>query len=122
MALNYNSVFWDGSITYVRYSSITYGGAQEVRVSRSVYVTLDSGGECGIAYESYFPMPAAGKDKPWYSIEQGSVHFIVMSTEHPWSEKSEQVCYQHLRLPISGLANCLHADYVNSANIDAPCG
>ncbi|KAE8799602.1 putative cinnamyl alcohol dehydrogenase 6 [Hordeum vulgare] len=30
MALNYNNVFWDGSITYVRYSSITYGGAQEI--------------------------------------------------------------------------------------------
>jgi hypothetical protein len=60
--------------------------------SGSVYVTPDSGGECGVAYESYFPMPAAGKDKPWYSIEQGSVHFIVMSTEHSWSEKSEQVC------------------------------
>ncbi|KAE8788870.1 nucleotide pyrophosphatase/phosphodiesterase-like [Hordeum vulgare] len=29
-------------------------------------------------------------DKPWYSIEQGSVHFIVMSIKHPWSEKSEQ--------------------------------
>ncbi|KQK10182.1 nucleotide pyrophosphatase/phosphodiesterase [Brachypodium distachyon] len=58
--------------------------------SRSVYVTPDSGGECGVAYESYFPMPAVGKDKPWYSIEQGSVHFIVMSTEHQWSEKSEQ--------------------------------
>uniref|UniRef100_A0A453FQI2 Purple acid phosphatase n=1 Tax=Aegilops tauschii subsp. strangulata TaxID=200361 RepID=A0A453FQI2_AEGTS len=58
--------------------------------SGSVYVTPDSGGECGVAYESYFPMPAAGKDKPWYSIEQGSVHFIFMSTEHSWSEKSEQ--------------------------------
>ncbi|XP_034593416.1 probable inactive purple acid phosphatase 27 isoform X2 [Setaria viridis] len=58
--------------------------------SASVYVTPDSGGECGVAYESYFPMPAVGKDKPWYSIEQGSVHFIVMSTEHEWSEKSEQ--------------------------------
>jgi hypothetical protein len=38
------------------------------------------------------PMPAASKDKLWYSIEQGSVHLLVMSTEHPWSEKSEQVC------------------------------
>jgi acid phosphatase type 7 len=56
-----------------------------------VYVTPDSGGECGVAYESYFPMPAVSKDKPWYSIEQGTVHFIVMSTEHEWSEKSEQV-------------------------------
>ncbi|KAF7031168.1 hypothetical protein CFC21_042539 [Triticum aestivum] len=58
--------------------------------SGSVYVTPDSGGECGVAYESYFPMPTAGKDKPWYAIEQGSIHFIVMSTEHAWSEKSEQ--------------------------------
>ncbi|VAH80764.1 unnamed protein product [Triticum turgidum subsp. durum] len=58
--------------------------------SGSVYVTPDSGGECGVAYESYFPMPTAGKDKPWYAIEQGSIHFIVMSTEHSWSEKSEQ--------------------------------
>ncbi|AQK41111.1 putative inactive purple acid phosphatase 1 [Zea mays] len=58
--------------------------------SASVYVTPDSGGECGVAYESYFPMPAVSKDKPWYSIEQGTVHFIVMSTEHEWSEKSEQ--------------------------------
>ncbi|GJM92846.1 hypothetical protein PR202_ga09350 [Eleusine coracana subsp. coracana] len=58
--------------------------------SGSVYVTPDSGGECGVAYESYFPMPIVSKDKPWYSIEQGSVHFVVMSTEHKWSEKSEQ--------------------------------
>ncbi|KAK3162202.1 hypothetical protein QOZ80_1BG0086710 [Eleusine coracana subsp. coracana] len=58
--------------------------------SGSVYVTPDSGGECGVPYESYFPMPSVAKDKPWYSIEQGSVHFIVISTEHEWSEKSEQ--------------------------------
>ncbi|KAJ0980922.1 hypothetical protein J5N97_009177 [Dioscorea zingiberensis] len=28
--------------------------------------------------------------KPWYSIEQASVHFTVMSTEHDWTENSEQ--------------------------------
>ncbi|KAG1365469.1 putative inactive purple acid phosphatase 24 [Cocos nucifera] len=59
--------------------------------SGSVYETLDSGGECGVAYETYFPMPANAKDKPWYSIEQASVHFTVISTEHDWTEKSEQV-------------------------------
>lgn len=59
--------------------------------SGSQYPTPDSGGECGVAYESYFPMPTLAKDKPWYSIEQGSVHFVVMSTEHNWSPKSEQV-------------------------------
>ncbi|XP_065865480.1 nucleotide pyrophosphatase/phosphodiesterase-like [Euphorbia lathyris] len=55
-----------------------------------VYGTPDSGGECGVAYETYFPMPTSAKDKPWYSIDFGTVHFIVMSTEHNWSPKSEQ--------------------------------
>lgn len=59
--------------------------------SGSVYTTPDSGGECGVAYESYFPMPTSARDKPWYSIEQASVHFTVISTEHPWDENSEQV-------------------------------
>uniref|UniRef100_A0A2N9EUX1 Purple acid phosphatase n=1 Tax=Fagus sylvatica TaxID=28930 RepID=A0A2N9EUX1_FAGSY len=47
-------------------------------------------GECGVAYETYFPMPTPAKDKPWYSIEQASVHFTVISTEHDWSVNSEQ--------------------------------
>ncbi|CAK9178859.1 unnamed protein product, partial [Ilex paraguariensis] len=58
--------------------------------SGSVYETPDSGGECGVPYETYFPMPTPAKDKPWYSIEQGSVHFTVISTEHDWSKNSEQ--------------------------------
>ncbi|CAN0917162.1 Probable inactive purple acid phosphatase 27 [Linum grandiflorum] len=57
----------------------------------SVYNTPDSGGECGVPYETYFPMPTSDKDKPWYSIEKGSVHFTVISTEHPWSDGSEQL-------------------------------
>jgi hypothetical protein len=59
--------------------------------SGSIYTLTDSGGECGIPYETYFPMPTSGKDKPWYSIEQGSVHFTVISTEHNWTQNSEQV-------------------------------
>jgi len=59
--------------------------------SGSVYITPDSGGECGIPYETYFPMPTPAKDKPWYSIEPASVHFTVISTEHDWSQNSEQV-------------------------------
>ncbi|KAL5827264.1 hypothetical protein ACOSQ3_019099 [Xanthoceras sorbifolium] len=58
--------------------------------SGSVYVTPDSGGECGVPYETYFPMPTPAKDKPWYSIEQGPAHFTVISTEHDWSVNSEQ--------------------------------
>ena len=59
--------------------------------SGSVYITPDSGGECGVPYETYFPMPTAAKDKPWYSIEQGSIHFTIISTEHDWTKNSEQV-------------------------------
>lgn len=58
--------------------------------SGSYYNSPDSGGECGIAYESYFQMPAQGKDRPWYSFEMGPVHFTVMSTEHNWTNESEQ--------------------------------
>ncbi|GAV76169.1 Metallophos domain-containing protein/Metallophos_C domain-containing protein [Cephalotus follicularis] len=61
--------------------------------SGSVYITPDSGGECGVPYETYFPMPTPGKDMPWYSIEQGSVHFTVISTEHDWSVNSEQYAW-----------------------------
>ncbi|RAL53834.1 hypothetical protein DM860_004305 [Cuscuta australis] len=56
----------------------------------SVYKTPDSGGECGIPYETYFQMPTQAKDKPWYSIEQGSVHFTVISTENDFFVNSEQ--------------------------------
>ncbi|KAK1360460.1 Purple acid phosphatase [Heracleum sosnowskyi] len=62
----------------------------------SVYITADSGGECGVPYETYFPMPTSEKDKPWYSIEQGSVHFTVISTEHEWSESSEQYAWMKM--------------------------
>ncbi|GAB2223012.1 hypothetical protein Droror1_Dr00017146 [Drosera rotundifolia] len=58
--------------------------------SGAMYITPDSGGECGVPYESYFPMPTPGKDKPWYSIEMGPVHFTVISTEHDWQVGSEQ--------------------------------
>lgn len=58
--------------------------------SGSYYEGLDSGGECGVPYEMYFQMPANGKDKPWYSIEHGPVHFTIMSTEHPWDIGSDQ--------------------------------
>lgn len=58
--------------------------------SGSVYITPDSGGECGVPYDTYFPMPTPAMDKPWYSIEQGPVHFTIISTEHDWKPNSEQ--------------------------------
>ncbi|XP_057849694.2 probable inactive purple acid phosphatase 27 [Cryptomeria japonica] len=63
--------------------------------SNSVYELTDSGGECGVSYEKYFPMPTFAEDKPWYSISQGPVHFTVISTEHNWTVGSEQ--YEWIR-------------------------
>ncbi|KAE8648459.1 nucleotide pyrophosphatase/phosphodiesterase-like [Cucumis sativus] len=58
--------------------------------SGSVYSLTDSGGECGVPYETYFQMPNYGKDKPWYSIEMASIHFTIISTEHNFSINSPQ--------------------------------
>ncbi|KAJ7525705.1 hypothetical protein O6H91_17G062300 [Diphasiastrum complanatum] len=58
--------------------------------SGSFYTTTDSGGECGVPYETHFQMPIQGKDMPWYSIELGPVHFTIMSTEHNWTLGSDQ--------------------------------
>lgn len=81
--------------------------------SGSVYGTPDSGGECGVPYESYFPMPTSAKDKPWYSIELASVHFTVISTEHDWSENSEQVKY-HTNI---SLYSCVSSSTNNDASL-----
>ncbi|PRP80746.1 putative inactive purple acid phosphatase 27-like [Planoprotostelium fungivorum] len=50
----------------------------------------DSGGECGIPYEKRFLMPTSGRDQPWYSFDMGPVHFVTMSTEHPFQVGSVQ--------------------------------
>lgn len=69
------------------------GAFRDFPGSGSVYETPDSGGECGVPYETYFQMPSQGVDKPWYSIEYGPIHFTVMSTEMAWDPGSEQVSH-----------------------------
>ena len=52
----------------------------------SLFSKNDGGGECGVPYQAYFPMPGPAAhpqdDAPWYSFDYGAVHFTVMSTEH----------------------------------------
>lgn len=72
--------------------------------SGSVYTLTDSGGEIGVPYETYFPMPAAAADKPWYSYSSGPIHFTVMSTEHNWTRGSEQVLTPANQVTITMLA------------------
>lgn len=78
---------------HVPYMTAIGNHERDYEGSGSVYITPDSGGECGVPYETYFPMPTIAKDKPWYSIEQASVHFTVISTEHDWHENSEQYAW-----------------------------
>ncbi|XP_038690624.1 probable inactive purple acid phosphatase 27 isoform X1 [Tripterygium wilfordii] len=58
--------------------------------SGSLYVTPESGGECGVPYQKYFQMPATTRSKPWYFTKQAGVHLAVISTEHDCKVKSAQ--------------------------------
>ena len=56
--------------------------------------SLDSGGECGVAYAHRFIMPPpASLASPWYSYTSGPVHFVHLSTEHDLSYDSPQLSW-----------------------------
>ncbi|KAK3740335.1 hypothetical protein QZH41_009414, partial [Actinostola sp. cb2023] len=50
----------------------------------------DSGGECGVPMYKRFHMPENGNALWWYSFDYGSVHFVMMSTEHNFTKGSVQ--------------------------------
>jgi len=65
----------------------------------------DSGGECGVPFAMRFPMPApAGNNPatPWYSYDYGVVHFISVSTEHPYWPGTPQ--YQFVAADLAAAA------------------
>ena len=66
--------------------------------SGSYYTGTDSGGECGVPYERRFPMPRPSIDDAWYGFDYGSVHVVLMSTEHDFRPQSAQYKFldQHL--------------------------
>ncbi|EKX51016.1 hypothetical protein GUITHDRAFT_161772 [Guillardia theta CCMP2712] len=71
--------------------------------SRSVRGSFDSGGECGVAYNRRFVMPApsptlpsfsafsssASSDSPWYSFSHPLLHVAVISTEHSLEQQKK---------------------------------
>ncbi|CAM9725507.1 unnamed protein product, partial [Chrysoparadoxa australica] len=67
------------------------------RTGKSYFMGGDSGGECGVPYSTYFRMPAPAddpkQDTPWYSLNYGVVHLLVMSTEHDYQPGSEQYSF-----------------------------
>ena len=50
----------------------------------------DSGGECGVPVYSRFHMPDTGHQPWWYSFDYGTLHVIVLSTEHDFEPGSRQ--------------------------------
>ncbi|GBF94969.1 inactive purple acid phosphatase-like [Raphidocelis subcapitata] len=60
------------------------------RFDGSGFAVYDSGGECGVAYETRLAMPAAGPGRPWYAFTFGPVRFIQYSSEHSITPGSEQ--------------------------------
>lgn len=84
------TVLTSGEYEFLELNGFTYFG-RDFPDSGSIYTSKDSGGEIGVPYEAYFPMPTSAADKPWYSIASGPVHFTIMSTEHNWTSGSEQV-------------------------------
>ncbi|GAB2280187.1 polynucleotide adenylyltransferase, variant 2 [Dionaea muscipula] len=56
----------------------------------SFYGNLDSGGECGVAAQSMFYVPAENRAKFWYSTDYGMFRFCIAHTEEDWREGTEQ--------------------------------
>lgn len=53
----------------------------------------ECGGECGVPFMNRFNMPWSSEDNgysPWYDFDYGSVHFVVISTEHDFTSGSSQ--------------------------------
>jgi len=43
------------------------------------------------AYETRFEMPSSSNNDFWHSFDYGGVHFVAISTEHPYHEGTEQL-------------------------------
>jgi hypothetical protein len=74
-------------------------GNHEQGFSKSWIPGTDSGGECGVPYNANFPWASQNPEapfqerEPWYEIVYGSVHTIVMSTEHDFTPGSPQYAW-----------------------------
>ncbi|EDO41527.1 predicted protein, partial [Nematostella vectensis] len=61
----------------------------------------DSYGECGVPTNMRFHMPDNGNSVFWYSFNYGSMHLIMMSTEHDFTKGSPQ--YQWLQKDLADI-------------------
>eukprot|EP00928_Gymnodinium_smaydae_P088344 TRINITY_DN72448_c0_g1_i1.p1 TRINITY_DN72448_c0_g1~~TRINITY_DN72448_c0_g1_i1.p1 ORF type:complete len:631 (+),score=77.97 TRINITY_DN72448_c0_g1_i1:34-1926(+) len=81
-------------------------GNHEVGWSGSFYAGEDSGGECGVPYNAYFPFASQDEEtnerlstrRPWYAFKYGPATFVQMSTEHDFTKGSDQHRWLELTL------------------------
>jgi len=76
--------------TRVSYMTLPGNHERDYPNSGSYYNGTDSGGECGVPYDSRFPMPGYTPAKPYYSFDYGNIHFLMMSTESDFTLNSKQ--------------------------------
>jgi len=74
----------------VPYMTLPGNHERDFPKSGSLFNSTDSGGECGIPYETRFLMPGTTHEEQWYSFDYGNIHFIMMSTELNFTEGSPQ--------------------------------
>ena len=68
------------------------------QVDPDAYGNADSGGECGVPYNSFYPFSSVNplskatplERLPYYSFSYGPIYIIIMSTEHDFSQGSDQ--------------------------------
>lgn len=56
----------------------------------TLYNGTDSGGECGVVTNGWYPMPWSSIDEPWFSYNVGPVHVVAMATESDFRTGSPQ--------------------------------
>jgi len=71
-------------------------GNHEMGYTGSFFPSTDSGGECGVPYNFYFPFASQDwnaplkEREPWYSFDYGNVHVVQISSEHDLRDGSDQ--------------------------------
>jgi hypothetical protein len=56
----------------------------------AAFLSLASGGECGVPYTQRLRMPHRGTTEMWYSADVGPVHLIMLNTEQTLAPDSAQ--------------------------------
>lgn len=97
----WENFFWQIEPVASRKPWMTAIGNHEQGTHDSFYPGVDSGGECGVPYNAFFPFASQdptsstpfSKRQPWYSFVYGNAAFVQMSTEHDYTPGSPQYAW-----------------------------